>query len=253
MNIAGVDIGPGLPCRFIGEVSNSHGGSLDRCARLIRAAWHAGADLIKLQAYTPLELVALRGDGPAPEPWGSQGYTMLTLYQKAQTPLEWMSPLFAMARREGIPLFSSVFGPRSLAALEEVDCPAYKISHFECQNMALVDAVKGTGKPVVISMPNLDLYAIRAADVALYCPGGYPCGLNDVHLPVAFGYRYHGLSSHCLAHELPVAAVARGCQVIEMHIQLRDEPSELEANVSLDEQQFAAMVRGVRRAELLAA
>jgi sialic acid synthase SpsE len=88
-------------------------------------------------------------------------------------------------------------------------------------------------------------------DINLYCPRGYPTPPEAVHLPRFTGQPYVGLSSHCLVPELPIAAVARGCKLIEMHFMLKEEPSLLESNVSLDQYQFQAMVGRVRRAEVL--
>lgn len=260
LTIGGVSIGGENPCRFVAEVSNNHNGSLDRALRLIDAAKDAGADFVKFQCYTPDELVALRGDGPAPEPWGSEGWTMRSLYEKAQTPLDWFPRLFQHARDIGIVPFSSVFGLESLQTLERCACPAYKIARLDNTNDGLRMAVRSRGKPVVIST------AARTYEfdeywgmTILYCPSGYPTEAKDVHLPTftRFGphgqYPYTGLSSHCLDARLPVAAVARGCKLIEMHFQLDDEPSELEANVSLTASQFKQMIADVRATEAMLA
>ena len=257
VTIEGVEIGSNdnyspRPCRFVAEISNSHNGDFSRALRMIDAAKATGAEFVKFQAYTPEELVALRGDGPAPEPWGAQGWTMATLYQKAATPMGWFPALFDHARTIGIVPFSSVFGLESLAMLERCACPAYKIAALDNHENGLIQAVASRGKPVMVSTraiaPNP-----TANTVSLYCPAGYPTPSADVHLPW-FGSRTHvGLSSHCLDPRLPVAAVSRGCALIEMHMMLADEPSELESNVSLTEHQFAQMIRDVRAVEVLLA
>jgi len=58
-----------------------------------------------------------------------------------------------------------------------------------------------------------------------------------------------GLSSHCLHPLLPPAAIAAGAKLIEMHFMLEAEPSELESNISLNEKEFAEMVRKCREVE----
>ncbi len=63
------------------------------------------------------------------------------------------------------------------------------------------------------------------------------------------GPTWMGLSSHNLDPRLPIAAVARGAKMIEMHVMLDDEPSALESNVSLTVSDFARMVRDVRATE----
>jgi pseudaminic acid synthase len=265
VNIGALKVGAGEPCAIIAEIGNAHGGSFERAIRLLDAAKACAASAAKLQAYTPQELVGLRGDGPAPEPWGSQGWTMLSLYQKARTPLRWLPSLYDYAATIGLPLFSSVFGPESLAMLEDCGNPAYKIARLDSAHEDLVSAVVRTGKPYLVSTDRrrvdyVDTSGRRRGvrgDNLLYCTAGYPTPAEAMKLPQfedPDGYVYYiGLSSHCLDPRLPVAAVARGAKMIEMHFMLDDEPSELEANVSLGESAFAEMVRNVRATEALLA
>lgn len=224
MNIAGVEIGPDQPCRIVAEISNNHNGELSTCLRLIRECAEAGADFVKFQCYTPDELVALRGDGPAPDPWGSEGWTMVDLYEKAQTPHAWFPNIVAYCESLGIPWFSSVFGDDSLRLLEDLDCPAYKIS-------ALDNDSEFAGDMACISRPLLA--SVRADDPVspedfwLHCPEGYP-QTEGYDRDVGPGFSYHGDS-----WREPRAAIANGCQLVEVHVQLDDDPSELEAGVSL--------------------
>lgn len=256
MEIGTLNVGPGEPCALVAELSNNHNGSLDRAVRLLNAAKAAGASAAKLQCYTSDELVALRGDGPAPEPWGTRGYTMRTLYERAQTPLAWFPTLYAHAGCIGLPLFSSVFGPASFALLESVGNPVYKISHFEATNRTLLELVASAGKPMIVSLTEPVGWIQDTVDATLFCTPNYPTDVADVHLPrfgeIADGdYAFTGVSTHCLAPELPIAAVARGAQMIEYHFQLDSEPSDLEREVSLPASRFAAMVESVRRTEAL--
>lgn len=279
MNIEGIEIGSGQPCRLVAEISNNHNGSLDRALRLIDAAKSAGADFVKFQCYTVDELVVLRGDGPAPAPWNDR--TMRDLYTQAMTPHAWFPALYAHAAMLGLPLFSSVFGLESLALLESVGNPCYKVARLDNRCVELIGAVICTGKPYLISAdldedvrynmtdhPDTE-YAKRAwratggwgvpRENLLLCPKGYPP--ERVELPYFFwndddgfdNVRYLGLSSHCLDPRLPIAAVARGAKLLEYHFMLADEPSELEANVSLNQYQFNQMVQDVRRTEAMLA
>lgn len=249
MKLGTVGVGGANPCRFVAEISNAHNGSIERAFRLIDAVVDAGADLIKFQAYTPDELLALRGDGPAPDPWGAAGWTMRALYEKAQTPLAWFPRLATHCDLLGVPWFSSVFGRESLAVLEFLHCPIYKIARLDNTSFALHELVYATGKPMLVSTERHTPTPAARVEY-LYCPPGYPVEVADVNLPLDFSH-FVGLSSHCLVPELPVAAVTRGCKLIEMHVQLADEPSDLEENVSLTQHQFKAMVESVRTTEVL--
>lgn len=248
--IGGVSIGPATPCRFVAEISNNHNGSLELARRLVDAVIDAGADFVKFQAYTPSELVHLRGDGPAPQPWGSQGWTMRTLYEQAMTPFAWFPELFAMVRERGAVPFASVFGIESLNLLTELDAPALKIAKLDNHHRGLFYWASRAGKAVLVSSNEERVFHPDPRIQFLYCPGGYPCAREDVHLPDEFAsVGYLGLSSHCLDPDLPVEAVERGARLIEMHVMLDEVPSALEANVSLTVSQFAAMVDRVRQHE----
>jgi N-acetylneuraminate synthase len=227
-HLAGVPIGTEYPCRVIAEIGNAHNGGYDRCLRLIDGAMEAGADIIKFQTYTAGELVSLRGDGPAPEPWGTQGWTMRALYDKAATPLKWFPRLATYCNDNRIPWFSSVFGDGSLALLEALDCPAYKMASLDYGKRHLLRSLRSTGKPLVASCAAVN--APTTCDVALWCPGGYP--QDAVSFTGRFG-KYAGFSYHGIDAVVPLLAAAHGANVVECHVQLDDEPSELEASVSL--------------------
>ena len=247
MKIAGLEVGYSHPVRVMAEISNAHNGSPTKAIRLIAAAKEAGADIIKFQCYTPDELVALRGDGPAPSQWGEQGWTMRQLYEKAQTPFHWFPQLVDFCKEIGMPWFASVFGPDSLALMESLGCPTYKIAALDNQNDALRTAVLATGKPVVVSRRKAQWQP--GDGLVLYCPEGYP--QKQVSLTECAGC--DGFSYHGIDPLVPVYAVTAGdgVHVIECHIQLDEEPSELEANISLTATQFGTMVREIRKLEAM--
>jgi pseudaminic acid synthase len=252
--IEGVDVGGRTsPCRFAAEISNSHGGSLDRALRMVRAAKDAGCEFVKFQAFTPQELVDLRGDGPAPEPWGSQGWGVRDLYEKARTPLVWFPMLFAYAREIGIVPFASFFGRESFAALRAVDAGAYKLASLDREHTWLRELALSSGKPVIVSAPDrADCWSFSVHP--LKCPPGYPqaaLGLDwydfnpDYESPRGEGH-FIGLSYHGSDYRPCLAAATLGAKLIEFHFMLADEPSELESAVSLTQYQAALLIEHVR-------
>lgn len=247
MEIAGIEIGHGHPCRTVAEVGNAHNGSYERCIRILNAIKASGATFAKFQCYTPDELVALRGDGPAPEPWGGQGWTMRRLYEKAQTPHAWFPDLVKHCERIHLPWFASVFGGGSLLLMESLGCPAYKLASLDREARSLLAGMRATGKPIVRSTPNTDEWYF--GDIRLYCPPGYPQAEVDFSAMRSFeGYSYHGIEPL-----IPTIAALYGAHIVECHFQLDDEPSELEAAVSLTATAFARMVGDIRKVEALAA
>jgi pseudaminic acid synthase len=258
VNIGGVEIGGGQPCRVIAELSCNHGGSLDRALRMIRAAKEAKCDLVKFQAYTPTELIALRGDGPAPGAWGEQGYTMQTLYEEARTPFGWFPTLFAYAREIGITPFASFFGRESFDVLQSVNCGAYKIAALDRTHSWIVDLAISSGKPVIASVPTEADRRERGVEYLL-CPPDYPqtaialdrrmfveqfVGIAGTVPPPFIGFSYHGRD-----HRVCYDAAVLGAGLIEAHFQLENEMGSIEWEISLTNVQFAQLVKEIRASE----
>lgn len=235
INIDGIEVGWKEPCRVVAEVSNNHNGCLDRAIRIIDGVKAAGADFVKFQCYTPDELVALRGDGPAPAQWSSM--SMRDLYTKAQTPLDWFPALFAHARKIGITPFSSVFGAESMEVLQSVDCPAYKVARLDNHHDTLRRMLKATDKPVIVSTGGED--TTIQADLYLWCPEGYP--QKNINLKHSTFEHYNGFSYHGTSAMPLMIASTFGALMVETHVQLDDEPSELEANISITMTQLRAL------------
>lgn len=240
-NIGNLEVGDGLPCALVCELSNNHNGSLENAFKLLDAAKESGASAAKLQCYTPEELIALRGDGTPPPPW--DGMSMRELYLRAMTPRKWFPDLFRHAHNIGIPLFSSVFGTESLALLEDCGCPAYKVSSFERDQAPLRKAVQETGKPWIVSRPD---YAEPNVPT-LFCPPFYPqvsVDFSRIEYGGFFGFSYHGIHRSAL-----MLAARYGARMVEAHFQLDDEPSELESNVSVTANHFRMAVNAIRADE----
>jgi pseudaminic acid synthase len=254
--IEGVGVGGKNPCRTIAEVSNNHGGSLGRASSLIASAHAAGCDFVKFQAYTPDELIALRGDGLAPEPWGAQGWTVRALYEKARTPLEWFPDLFGFARELGIVPFASFFGHESFATLRSVDSPAYKLASLDRDHVWLRDLALSSGKPVIASVP--DRWAELPTDVAyLRCPPGYPqsgyrLSFEDFHDQSdcgGYGTPFAGFSYHGTEPRACYDAAVLGARMLEFHFMHAHQPGEFERDVSLTQHQAHALVADIRAME----
>jgi len=233
-------------CEWVAEISNNHNGNFDLAVRLFHAAKNAGADSVKLQCYTPDELVALRGNSLAPDPWGSQGWTMHSLYTKAMTPRAWFPKLFDLADELELPIFASVFGLDSLDFLESLDCPRYKIASLDNHQSDLIAACRATGKPLVISAQeyNSVWHDSEVDDTVLYCAPGYPQEAPSLPVGYTYGDIFHGLSYHGQNPAFGAHAARCGARMVEAHFQLREERSLLEANISLDQHRFAHMVSG---------
>ncbi|MEK9736231.1 MAG: pseudaminic acid synthase [Candidatus Nanopelagicales bacterium] len=245
------------------EISCNHLGSLTRALAMIDAAAHAGADAVKFQCWT--ENMMVLGDyvieGTA---WG--GERMPDLYRQAWTPWDWFPSLFDHARTRRIECFASVFDHESLAFLESLGCPRYKIASFEITDLPLISAVAQTGKPVVISTGMArEMEVARAWDVAtqefgseevtlLKCTSAYPASAASANLntmlDMADSYYPVGVSDHTIGLAVPAAATALGATMIEKHLTLSRADGGPDAGFSSEPAEFKAMVNLCREVAL---
>ena len=97
--IGKVFIGSKHRCAIVAELSGNHGGDFKRIKKLIIEAKKSGADLIKLQTYTP-DTITLNSDKKdfqitKKTPW-KKNKNLWSLYNKAQTPRLWHKEIFKL-------------------------------------------------------------------------------------------------------------------------------------------------------------
>lgn len=265
--IGGRAVGPGHPVFVIAELSANHGHDIETAKAIVRAAAGAGADAVKVQTYTADSLTIDAttppfriGEGTA---WA--GRQLYDLYEEAATPWEWYDELLQLADELGMLLFSTPFDVAAVEFLEAFDPPAYKLASFELVDHALVREIARRGRPVIMStgMATADeieeavevaTAAGAAGIVLLRCNSSYPApvGQMDLRTITAMAERWDvpvGLSDHTLGSTAATVAVALGATVIEKHLTLRRADGGPDAGFSLEPDEFAAMVRGLRDAE----
>lgn len=267
ISIGDFALGGDKGCFIIAELSANHNGSLDVAIETIRAAKRAGADAIKLQTYRP-DTITIDCDNEYFQIdqgtlW--DGKTLFQLYGEAFTPWEWHEKLFEVAEEEGLICFSSPFDFTAVDLLEGFNVPAHKIASFEIQDIPLIKYAASKGKPMIISTGiatqediQLAIDACKSAGnediVILKCTSAYPAPLELAHLTTIpdiaerFGVQV-GFSDHTYGHLAPCIAVTLGAKVLEKHFILNKEIGGPDADFSLDEGEFKAMVDAVRDTE----
>ena len=268
ISIGNKKIGNGEPTYMIAELSGNHGGSLDKCVELLHAACDTGADAIKLQAYRPdtITLNTSNGDFAIAQDNAWAAYKNLyNLYEYAHTPWEWFPTLFEEAGKRGVELFGSVFDETSVDELEKYPCKAYKIASPEIIDVALLEKVARTGKPVIVSTGLANIADVAEAVsclrnagcddiILLKCTTAYPTPPEEVNLKTVKNLEetftcHAGLSDHTVGIGVSVAAVALGAKVIEKHIKLDDGEETVDSFFSLTTQEFQNMIEEIRRVE----
>jgi pseudaminic acid synthase len=261
-------VGADEPVFIIAELSANHNGSLENALATIQAAKAAGADAIKLQTYTAdtITIDARTDDFKLKQGTIWDGKYLYELYQEAYTPWEWHDKLFRMASDSGLICFSSPFDKTAVDFLENLNVPAYKIASFEITDIPLIEYVAAKGKPVIISTGiaeeediRLALQAVRKHNnnniALLKCTSSYPAPIAEANMTMIkdmadrFGV-ITGLSDHTMGITVPVVATTLGAKIIEKHFILDRSIGGPDASFSLNKEEFAAMVKAVREAEL---
>jgi N,N'-diacetyllegionaminate synthase len=257
-------VGPGEPCLIVGEVAQSHDGSLGMAHAFIDAIARAGADAVKFQTH-----IAAAESTPA-EPWrvkfSHQDASRYDYWKRMEWSPEQWAGLAAHARERGLVFLSSPFSSEAVDLLDRLGMPAWKIGSGEVSNVRLMASVLATGKPVLLSSGMSDVLEldravarVRASGaplVVLQCSSSYPCPPDKVGLNVLqlFRERYAvpvGLSDHSGTIYPALAAAALGANVLELHVALSREMFGPDVPASVTTGELRQVVEGVRFIETM--
>ena len=258
IDIGGIKIGNQHKPFIIAEMSGNHNQSLDRALEIVDAAATSGAHAIKLQTYTA-DTMTIKGaytiEDPK-SPWHQR--ELYELYEEAHTPWEWHEPIFKRAAERGIIAFSSAFDKTSIALLETLEAPAYKIASFENTDWSLLRKIAETGKPVlmstgVIGLADLEesVSVLREAGckelILLKCTSSYPASRTDCNLhtipDMAKKFNCHvGLSDHTTGPGASIGAITLGAKVIEKHFTLNRADGGVDASFSMEPDELMQLV-----------
>jgi N,N'-diacetyllegionaminate synthase len=253
MQIAGHSLGAGEPAFIVAEIGNNHDGSIGQARALIAAAAEAGADAVKFQTH--IAEAEMLPTTPTPPHFDEPRFQFT---RRMELDLEQHAALKACAAAHGVVFFSSPF------SVEGVEVPAYKLASGELTNPPVVEAVAATGRAVLVStgMSGLDEIA-RAVSIlrdhgtpflVMQCTSSYPCPPEKVNLSAMRVLRERfdcpvGLSDHTPDIFTAIAAVALGAACIEKHFTLSRRLYGPDHHASLEPQELARLVEGVRQVE----
>lgn len=250
---------------IIAEAGVNHNGSFDLACRLVDAAKAAGADCIKFQTFRAQNLVS-RNAGKADYQKDTTGDgSQADMLTKLELSYDAFSRLKQYCEEVGITFLSTPFDLESVAFLDELGVPFWKIPSGEVTNLPYLEALAKTGRPVVMSTGMCEMGEIEAAirvlrehgtaDIRLlHCNTEYPTPFADVNLRAmetmrrAFGVEV-GYSDHTKGIEVPIAAVALGATIIEKHFTLDRNMEGPDHKASLEPDELAAMVSAIRNIE----
>ncbi len=226
-------IGHGEPVFVIAEIGINHNGSLETAKTLIDGAAFAGCDAVKFQKRTPEACVPRdQWDVPRETPWGRMTY--LEYRHRIELDVEQFAEIDRHCRQRGILWFASCWDEESVAALEPLDPPLYKAASASLTDHALLERMRATGKPLMLSTGMSEMAEIEDAvartgtDELLiaHSTSTYPCPPQELNLNMLgtlqerFPGAVVGYSGHEVGLATSWAAVALGARFLERHITL---------------------------------
>lgn len=248
--IAGRQVGGGAPCLIIAEVGLAHGGDLGQAHAYIDAVADRGVDAVKFQCHLgdPVSEWRVHPDWDQDE--DRQAYWKRTGFSH----YEWTS-LAVHAGEKGLIFLCSPFSVEAVKLLDPL-VPAWKVPSGKVKDSEFLEELSRTGKPALISdgLASIgEAYAATKwfADSAfLHCCSLYPCPPEKVDLEF---FRYwseqipiRGLSDHSGTIYAGLAAVALGCDVLEVHVCFSKEQGGFDTAASITMEQLGQLVKGVR-------
>ena len=246
----------------IAEAGVNHDGDVDVAHRLIDAAADAGASAVKFQTFVPEALASAGAPTAAYQRERDGADDQRAMLERLALPTEAWAALQAHARERGIVFLSTPFDEASADLLDQLDVPAFKVGSGELTNLPFLSVLARRGRPLIVSTGMATMVEVAAAVDAiratgerqlalLHCVSSYPAAPDDANLAAmatmreAFGLQT-GWSDHTPGIELPVAATALGAAIIEKHLTLDRDRHGPDHAMSMEPEEFAAMVAAIR-------
>lgn len=250
----------------IGEVAQSHDGSLGACFAYAKAVADAGGHAVKFQTH-----IAEAESTPG-EPWrvkfSKQDVTRFEYWQRMEfTPENWKD-LKEYVESLGLVFMSSAFSFEAVDLLDDLGMEVWKLASGEINNYPLLERIAQTGKPVIISSgmsyweeldKAVELFKKAGVSYAIMqCTSAYPCPPEEVGLNIIpeMIKRYGcpvGLSDHSGTIYPGLAGAALGMDMLEVHITFdrRQFGPDVPASVTMEE--FEHLVKGLDQIKTMVA
>jgi N-acetylneuraminate synthase/N,N'-diacetyllegionaminate synthase len=264
IEIAGRRIGDGEPPWIVAEAGVNHNGDPGLALRLVEAAAAAGADAVKFQTFSADALATPDAMQAAYQRHRAEAASQREMLRALELPAAALRAARDRAAQLGVAFLSTPFDLTSVRFLAELGVPAFKVGSGDLTNLVLLRAVAAHGLPVLLStgMATLEEVDAAVADLRshgspplalLQCTSAYPAQPQDANLRamLTLAERFEvpvGYSDHTLGTTVAIAAAALGAALVEKHLTLdRDLPGPDHA-ASLEPDEMAALVAGVRAA-----
>ena len=254
-------------CFVIAEIGHNHKGSVKIAKNLFLSAKNCGASAVKLQKRSNNNLYTKNFFNSIYDNKNSYGKT----YGEHREFLEFSESqyleLIEYSKEIGITFFATPFDFESIAFLEKLNFPAYKIASADLINTPLQTKIAETKKPIFLSTGGGSFEDIERAYknitkinknlIILHCTASYPALPKDMNLNVIpeLVKRYSdmviGLSDHENGIDAASIAYMLGARVFEKHFTLDRSWKGTDHPFSLEPQGLEKMIRNLKRIPLM--
>ncbi|MGZ3473827.1 MAG: N-acetylneuraminate synthase family protein [Polyangiales bacterium] len=226
-------VGDGESVFVVAEIGINHNGSLEVAKRMIDGAVLAGVDAVKFQKRTP-ELCVPRDQWyiERDTPWGRMTY--IDYRHKVEFSRDDYEAIDRYCRERSILWFASAWDEGAVDFLEWFDPPCYKAASASLTDLALLQKMKSTGRPLILSTGMSTMQEIeRGVEAAgtdnlliAHSTSTYPCPVEQLNLKMIRTLQRRwpdcpiGYSGHETGLAPTWAAVSLGATHIERHITL---------------------------------
>ena len=255
-------IASGQPPYIIAELGVNHDGSLDSALKLVDAAASGGADAIKLQWFDARRLLSKQAAlaNYQAETGERDPFAML---DRLQLDADAMARVFEHAQTLEMDAIVTVFNVELVDEADELPWDAYKVASPDVVNRPLLERLRATKTPMLVSTGAAALEEIACAAhwlegcvfLLMQCVSAYPTPDKHASLggiaalqsafPTLPGVGY---SDHTKSVDTGALAVAAGACVLEKHLTHDRAAKGPDHAASLDPPQFAEYVRLAHRA-----
>lgn len=223
---------------------------------MISSAAASGADAVKFQMIRPEELFSSTVNEKI------NGEELIRFFKKYSFPESWLKILKDRCGESGVEFLVTPFYLDAVDSLEQIDVRAYKVASFEMRWAVLLEKIKKTGKPVIVSagmssekeICELNDFFTGYPLCIMHCVSLYPPEPDEMNLKRISFIRDNteavpGFSDHLPHSGAVTAAVALGARIIEKHFTLSKKLTGADHSISLEPADFRQMVEKVRELE----
>lgn len=234
---------------------------LKNAIQLVDEAAEAGADAIKFQTHN-VDDEQLNINIVSPHFKGSDRYSWVSRNTNSTPIEEFWKPLKKRCEEKGIIFFSTPMSRGAAIKLDQVGVDLWKIGSGDILDFVMLDYMRNSGKPIIISSGMSTLEEVEQAvkflkekndKVALlHCVSKYPCPPEELHLRTIDFYQKRfnlpiGFSDHSVGIESSIVAAAMGAKVLEKHFSMSRDLWGSDHKVSMTPQELADLVAGVKK------